>query len=413
MDAPRPVCIVVGAGTVGASCAWHLQRAGARVTLVDSGLPGQSTSFGNAGCISKTSVFPFSVPGVLRKLPRWLSDPEGPVRIRWSQLPRVAPWLYRFWRASARVGEIVAAQSALMAPVLDDFDEILRATGSEHLRRTNGMILLYETEREFAADAWKFRERDRLGLDWRRMDPQELAEREPSVRLGEGVALFEPLWQHVVDPGGLTARFAEAAIALGAGWLQDRAARLERVADGVRLTTVSGRVLDADYLVLATGVWTNSLLAPLGFTAPLLPKRGYHTMYAQPTVELRHPVMSATRHVLLTPMAAGLRISGTAEFAALDTPPDYERARALVRNARRMVPALDGGGVSEWMGQRPMTPDSIPVLGPLPGCPQVLCAFGHGHYGLTQGPTTGRIISRLVFRQDPGIDLAPFSIARF
>jgi D-amino-acid dehydrogenase len=65
------------------------------------------------------------------------------------------------------------------------------------------------------------------------------------------------------------------------------------------------------------------------------------------------------------------------------------------------------------MGQRPMMADSLPVLGPLPGRQHVICAFGHGHYGLTQGPTTGKIIARLVFGEDPGIDLAPFSIGRF
>jgi D-amino-acid dehydrogenase len=408
-------CVVIGAGIVGASCAWHLQRRGARVTLIDSELPGQSTSFGNAGCISKTSVFPFSHPGVLRKLPRWLLDPDGPVRIRWSQLPLVVPWLYRFWRAGSRqrVAEIVAAQVSLMEDVVTDFDDILAGTGSEHLRRASGTILLYDSESAFAVDAWKFRERDRLGLAWRRMDRDELTEREPHVRLGSGVALFEPLWQHVTDPGGLAARFAEAAIEGGAAWLHDRVQAVTVQSPTITLATVSGRTVSADRLILATGVWSNQLLGPLGFRVPLMAKRGYHTMLAQPGIEISHPIMSASRHVLLTPMQDGLRISGTAEFAGLDTPPDFARARALVSNARQFVPGLDGTGVSEWMGQRPMMPDSLPVLGPLPGREHVVCAFGHGHYGLTQGPTTGKLISRLVLGEKPGIDLTPFSITRF
>jgi len=408
-------CVVVGAGIVGACCAWQLQRRGMQVTLIDSEAPGQSTSFGNAGCISKTSVFPFSYPGVIRKLPGWLLDPAGPVRIRWSQLPRVAPWLYRFWRAGGarRVNEIVAAQATLMAPVLQDFDTILAATGCEDLRVARGMILLYESEQGFAADAWKYRERDRLGLDWQRLTREELAAREPGVRLGEGVALFEPLWQHVTDPGGLTARIAQASLDLGAEWVQERVEKVVPAAGGLSLAMASGRSIRADRVVLATGVWSNRLLQPLGFRVPLLPKRGYHTMYAESPVRIQQPIMSASRHVLLTPMQKGLRIAGTAEFAMLDTPPDYRRARALVDNARHFMPALDGSGVTTWMGQRPMMSDSLPVLGPLPGLPQVLCAFGHGHYGLTQGPTTGRIIASLVAGEDPGIDLAPFAIRRF
>jgi len=406
---------VIGAGIVGSSCAWALQRRGAAVTLVDFEQPGQQTSFGNAGCISKTSVFPFSYPGVARKLPGWLMDPAGPVRIRWSQLPRVAPWLYRFWRAGApaRVAEIIAAQVSLMEHVVSDFDDILAATGSEGLREKRGLILLYDREQDFVADAWKYRERDRLGLDWRRLSRDELGELEPHVRLGDGIALYEPLWQHVVDPGGVAARFADDAVARGADWIRDRVVSIRPGGPGISVRTVSGRIIDGDWLVLAAGVWSGRLLEPLGLRVPLLPKRGYHTMFAQPAVELRHPVMSASRHVLLTPMRAGLRVSGTAEFAALDTPPDYARARALLASARQFVPDLDGRGVSEWMGQRPMMADSLPVLGPLPGRARILCAFGHGHYGLTQAPTTGKLIARMVFGEDPGIDLAPFSIARF
>lgn len=410
-----PDCIVVGSGIVGSCCAWHLQSRGASVTLIDSELPGQSTSFGNAGCISDTSVFPFSYPGVIRKLPRWLLQEDGPVRIRWSQLPGMAPWLYRFWRAGSwpRVARIVAAQCALMEPVIADFDHILEGTASSGFRQAKGVILLYDSEEDFAGDAWKYQERERLGLDWRRLDEGALGAMEPQLRLGAGVALFEPSWQHIVDPGGLTARIADAALELGATWIRDRVTAISPAPSAVRLRTAAGRDLSADSVVLAAGVWSNQLLGPLGYRVPLAAKRGYHCMFSRPSVRLSYPVMSASRHVLLTPMRAGLRISGTAEFAALDSPPDYRRARALLTSARHFMPDLSGEGVSEWMGQRPMVADSLPVLGPLPDERRILCAFGHGHYGLTQGPTTGRLIAGLALGEAPGIDLTPFSVERF
>jgi D-amino-acid dehydrogenase len=99
------------------------------------------------------------------------------VRIRWSQLPRVAPWLYRFWRAGStrRVGEIVAAQVSLMEHAVRDFDDILAGTGSENLRLARGMVLLYDRASDFQFDAWKYREQDRLGLAWRPLSREELA----------------------------------------------------------------------------------------------------------------------------------------------------------------------------------------------------------------------------------------------
>ena len=112
-------------------------------------------------------------------------------------------------------------------------------------------------------------------------------------------------------------------------------------------------------------------------------------------------------------MKDGLRLAGTAEFAALETPPDYRRARVLIEHARRYLPDLECEEATEWMGQRPMMADSLPVIGPSPSHPQVLYAFGHGHYGLTQGPTTGRIIADLVSGADPGLDLEPYRFDRF
>jgi D-amino-acid dehydrogenase len=415
MPAASPACIVVGAGIIGSCCAFHLQRRGIQVALIDSEQPGQSTSFGNAGGIAWTTPFPFSYPGAIRKVPGWLLDPNGPMRIRWSQALRVMPWLYRFWRAGTpeRVAAIIRAQMTLMERAVPDFDDLLPATGCEDLRERRGLIMHYDTPADFEDEAWEYRERDRLGLPWKRLDQDELSAMEPAVRLAGGVAVYDPEWQHVTDPGALTARIAESAIRLGAEWVHDRVASVECGRQSVSATCRSGRRLEAGRLVLATGVWTNALLEPLGRRVPLMAKRGYHVMIARPTVTLRHPVMSNSRHVVLTPMREGLRVAGTAEFAGLDAPPDYARARSLVENGRRMVPELGGEGRTEWMGQRPMLPDSLPAIGPIPGHSNVLCAFGHGHYGLTQGPTTGRIISELVAGETPSVDPGPFSVGRF
>jgi D-amino-acid dehydrogenase len=112
-------------------------------------------------------------------------------------------------------------------------------------------------------------------------------------------------------------------------------------------------------------------------------------------------------------MQHGLRVAGTAEFAALDAEPDYRRARVLLDLARHYLPGLECKGVTEWMGQRPMMADSVPVISPSPSHDNVFYAFGHGHYGLTQGPTTGRIIADLVAGRAPPIDLHDYRFQRF
>jgi D-amino-acid dehydrogenase len=415
MAGGTPHCVVIGAGIVGSSCAWHLQNDGAQVTLIDSELPGQSTSSGNASCLSPTSIFPFSYPGAIRKVPGWLLDPLGPMKIRWAHLPQLTPWLWRFWRAGSmqRVIEIAKAQQTLMKDIEADYDQILAECDAESMRKSRGLIKLFDSEELVNESQWEFDLRREFGIEMQVLSKEELRSLEPSVELGNGIAFMDPAWQHLLDPGDVTRSISDAALARGAAWVHDRVSGVSASNSGVSVQTLSGRSIEADMLVIAAGVWSNVLIGQLGHRVPLIAKRGYHSMLLRPAVQLDHPLMAISEYVVMTPMRDGLRVAGTAEFAAIDAEPDYRRAKALLNHARKYIPDIAGEEVTEWMGQRPMMPDSLAVIGQLPGHRNVLCAFGHGHYGLTQGPTTGRIISSLVFAREPGIDLSPFAADRF
>jgi D-amino-acid dehydrogenase len=132
-----------------------------------------------------------------------------------------------------------------------------------------------------------------------------------------------------------------------------------------------------------------------------------------PGVRPRRLVLYAPEHFVVTPMEMGLRVAGTVEIAGLEAPPDYARARVLVRKARRVYPALEDAGGVEWMGHRPATPDSLPVIGRAPRFANVCYAFGHGHLGLTFGPVTGQLVAELAAGLPATVDLHPFRVDRF
>ncbi|MEK9726036.1 MAG: FAD-dependent oxidoreductase, partial [Rhodospirillaceae bacterium] len=98
MSAGSETVCVVGAGIVGVATALTLRRQGRDVVLVDRQPPGEGTSFGNAGVLASSSIIPVTVPGLLKKVPKMLSDPLGPLYLRWSYLPRMAPWLFDYLR---------------------------------------------------------------------------------------------------------------------------------------------------------------------------------------------------------------------------------------------------------------------------------------------------------------------------
>lgn len=408
-------CVVIGAGIIGSSCAWHLQRRGLKVTLIDHEQPGQCCSFGNASCIATSGVIPFSYPGMIKKVPGWILDPLGPMRIRPLAFPALIPWFWRFWRSSSMqtVEAIAEAQTQLMQVAFADYDEILKATNSRHLKHDKGVIHVYDTEKEYRQDQWQHDLRARLGFTAHRLTLSEVKFLVPCLNLPEGVAFMMPDWHHLSDPAKVTVRIAEHSFQNGVNWIQDKVSAVSADESGVRLQTGSGRQVEADLLVVAAGAWSNKIAQQLDYKVPMIAKRGYHSMISSPGIELEYPIMSLSRVFVMTPLENGIRVAGTAEFAALEAEPDYQRAKVLLKHASHYLNGLQTEGVTEWLGQRPMMADSKPVISPSPRHRNVFYAFGHGHYGLTQGPTTGRMIADMVTGNEASIDLSPFRFDRF
>ena len=109
----------------------------------------------------------------------------------------------------------------------------------------------------------------------------------------------------------------------------------------------------------------------------------------------------------------GLRIGGAAEFAGLNAAPNFRRSETLMKIAKTYLPDLNTVGSENWMGDRPSTPDSLPVIGPSSVSPRVHHAFGHGHLGLTMAATTARLLGQIMAGETPSVDPEPFRIHRF
>ena len=116
--------------------------------------------------------------------------------------------------------------------------------------------------------------------------------------------------------------------------------------------------------------------------------------------------------VFLTPMSDGVRLAGTAEFADADAPLNPQRASIMLQHAKVML-GQEPEIRSTWVGSRPSTPDSLPVIGTLKQHPQISVAFGHGHLGLTFGAITGQLITESIQGVKTAVDLTPFAPERF
>lgn len=410
----RRTVIVIGAGIVGVACAAHLLRDGHEVTLIDREGPGEGCSKGNAGAISPGSCVPLALPGMYKSIPGWLLNPLGPLSIRPSYFPRVLPWLIRFSLAGRlkRVKQIADAMRSLHARTYENYGPLLEIGNCGQLIRRTGTLIVYEQRANDFDHSLKWTLRRERGVRFEILDADQVRQMVPELgpQYKQGVLL--PDHASVIDPWLLVVRIAEGFVRRGGAFLKSNVRGIIPNEGGAQLI-LDDKKLSADRVIVAAGAWSTRLLDNLDIHLPLESHRGYHAMLADPGISPRVPVVSADGKFYATPMAGGIRIAGTVEFAGLDAPPDYRRAEALVIAARRMFPGLNTERFTAWMGHRPCLPDSLPVIGAAPRHRSILLAFGHGHNGLTGASTTGRLIADLVSGRDSDIDLTPFRADRF
>jgi D-amino-acid dehydrogenase len=408
--------IVIGAGIVGLSCALSAQRRGWQVTLIDRNFEGDRASHGNAGGIAVTECIPLSLAGLGLQPLKWLLDPLGPLAIRASHAPRLLPWFLALRKVAEpdNYQRIAKALAAINDRCLTDFEGLLAETGMSAVLHKRGALTVYETQAAFRKDQAEWNLKRSLGVHWRTVDRAEINALEPGLAPVFSIGVMLEDWAHIDDPAALVTAVRQRVQALGATLRRgDVAAVSVGSGHGPSATLTDGSVVTGDNVLVAAGAWSARLARSVGDAVLLESERGYNTTLPFSAARLNREVIFAERRFVATPLSIGLRIGGAAEFAGLESPPNFARSGALLQLARRFIPNLDERDATQWMGHRPATPDSLPVIGASPLSPNLLYAFGHGHLGLTQSATTGELIADLLSGAPPPIDLQAYSVARF
>jgi D-amino-acid dehydrogenase len=414
--------VVIGAGIVGAACAIELLRDGHQVTIVEPGEPGgeQAASYGNGTLLNPSSVIPMSAPGLWKKVPGYLSDPLGPLAIRWSYLPKLWPWLRRFVAAGSTPAKVAAIGRALK-PLLDNAPERHRALAEEagvaDLITRQGVLFAFPDRTAFEAEALAWQVRRENGVQWLELNEDELRQREPALDRRYRFAVLVEANGQCRDPGAYVAALVRHAVAVGAVLRRAKAIGFRIAARRLEAVLTDHGEVACDKAVIAAGAWSKTLARLAGDTVPLETERGYHVVIADPGVEPRYPVMPSDGKMGCAMTPQGLRLGGQVELVGLEAAPNWQRAEVLLRFARKVYPGIPADLPRErirlWMGHRPSMPDGLPCLGPASGCPDVIHAFGHGHVGLTAGATTGKLVAEMIGGRQPSVDLAPYAASRF
>ncbi len=413
----RVDAIVVGAGVVGVSVALHLQKAGRSVVLLDRRAPGEETSFGNAGLIQREGVYPYGFPHDFGALIRYAMNNTIDAHYHYSAIPKLVPFLWSYWMHSraAKHAAIARKYEKLIAHCVSEHDALASEAGATHLLRRKGWMKAFRTEKERdlrVAEAARWN--SEFGLNYKALDQQGLRAEEPHLdqSLIGGLHWTDPV--SVIDPHGLTVAYLKLFEKLGGRMVEGDAATLAQDGDAWRVTAKDGTQITARDAVIALGPWADLVTKKLGYRLPLAVKRGYH-MHYKPlgNAVLNHPVLDHERGYFLAPMVKGIRLTTGAEFASRDaakTPVQLGRAEPIAKTFFPLGERLDA---EPWLGNRPCTPDMMPIIGPAPRHRGLWLSIGHAHHGLTLAAVTGRMIAEMVQGEKVFVDPTPFAVGRF
>jgi len=407
---------VIGAGIIGLCAAERLRQEGYSVTLIERDQVAAGASAGNAASFALSEIVPMASPAIIRKSIKWLFDPTGPFSVVPGDMAKTAGWLLQFALSARRsvYDRSLETLAEHMQLERHSLPALLDRSGLNNMVRESGALYLYRRRRELMADMDNWKLRKAHGNDYEVFEGAALHSFQAGLSDAIAAAVFVPRYHVVNDPKDYCVALHDVISANGVVTLYGEVTALEPSQDGVLVHAADRPLLRADHVVVAAGPWSGNLARQLGDRIPLVGERGYNTTYPKAAYpELDKPMFFTSDGFVMAPLANGVRVGGASEIAALDRAPNYQRCRAMVKTATRLVPGLKPMHGVEWMGLRPTIPDTLPVIGHSAASNQVVYAFGHGHLGLTMASSTAQLVTELVSGTRLSIGLDAVSPRRF
>ena len=406
--------IVIGAGINGISTAIWLQRAGYRVILMDKGKPGMGASYGNAGLIAQWAVTPVTTSDLWKSIPNYLLNPNAPFFLKWGYLPRLTPWLIKYlsYATDNSARKIASDLAPILCDAVDQHKSLTRGTGVDKWITDSKFNYAYKAHKDFEHDAFSWEMKAQAGFKPTVLTGEQVKEEEPILGPAfQCLAVLEG-HGHITDPGQYIAELTDYFVAQGGQFIEAEVRDFKMTNNHITAVLTDHGAFECSHAVLTAGIWSKDLMRKLGLKVPMETERGYHVIYENPSEMPRNPMMITTGKFGVNPMGNALRCAGTVELGDHHADPSKGPLRLIRKYAKEAFPNLTYSGTQEWMGFRPSTPDSLPLIGELEKS-GIYVGFGHQHVGLTAGPKTGRLIAQMISGNVPNIDMSPYAPERY
>ncbi|GAB4151272.1 MAG: FAD-dependent oxidoreductase [Planctomycetaceae bacterium] len=409
--------LIVGAGIVGIACAHYLSQAGFRVTVIDQGTIAGACSHANCGYICPSHVLPLTEPGAITTAMKSLFNRNAPFRVKFQFSPALWNWMWQFAKRCNHRQMLEAGRhlQAILDSSMAEYRKLVEAESLNCQWKNSGLLYVLKTE----AGMNHFEETDRLltehfQVSARRIPGTELPEFDAALKPGLSGA-FHYECDAFVRPDRLANSWASRLKERGVRFLENcRMTRVMKSAGKLTgLETEQGEQW-ADRYVFAVGAWSGKWSEALECRIPIEPGKGYSVTMSRPSVCPAYPMLFPEHKVGVTPFEDGYRLGSMMEFVGFDDSIPKRRIQLLRKSAEPYLVEPYTDDVQEtWYGWRPMTWDSLPIIGRTPKLENVFLATGHNMLGVSLATATGKLIGEMLTGQPTHIDATAFSPARF
>ena len=400
---------IIGGGIMGISSALYLIRRGCKVTIIEKEPNGEPASYGNASWLSSSSITPVLMPGAIIKIPKMLFSRDGPLFLNFPGVLRILPWLLKYLSYSSEVK--VNYISDHLAPLLSNsFEEHKKlAEGTDALKWivNSPFLFIYKNREDYIRETLTWNIRKKHGFKPIEIGKDELSALVPGLSEEYTFAIKINNQGYISNSKKYLNDLIEGFKKLGGKIIEDE---VVDISSDQKTIIIKGKKEEifSDSVVIAAGVFSEKLSKKYGANVPMQSERGYHLELSGTNVKLKYPLMNGYLKLAITPRPSGIRFAGLVEFGSIDSNPNTKAYDLLIRNAKSMFPKITFKEKQEWSGHRPATVDSLPLIGPSQINEKVFFAYGHHHIGLTAGPTTGKLISKSILRDNDQIDLTAY-----
>lgn len=411
--------VIIGGGVIGLCSAYYCLQRGMRVTVIERNLSERDgCSFGNAGMIVPSHFVPLAAPGMVAMGLKWMGKPESPFYVQPRLSADLISWGYRFWKSSTR------QHVERAAPLLRDlhlasracYEQLADEWSNDFGLVRKGLLMLCKTQHTLTEEAQAAEQAARLGVPTEVLDAAATAALDPSVRMDVCGSVFYPRDAHLVPQrfmAGLQSRLIEQGCYFHWGTEVTGFERRGRRVSLIR--TVRGGI-EADEVVLASGMWSTGVANGLPLKLPMQAGKGYSLTLPQPRQLPELCSILVEARVAVTPMGSTLRFGGTMEMSGLNETINPARVNGIIKSSIEYFPEFrheDFSGIAPWRGLRPCSPDGLPYLGRTDRFDNVVIATGHAMMGLSLGPISGQSVARILNGESNEIDLSLLSPDRF